>query len=311
MLVTLASLSPEITILIASYLQRWECENRANKDDRGQALLPPYATISRSWQYAIEYRTFRGLEVNNNDLLEFSRIVVGHRRRLLRRLDFMIVLPTYGDKACAKFETLDDKETNNQVFTKAIRDILCLLRSWHDEFHSSAENNLTEQPLCFCIGDCYSPGDCQYRGWDKYQEDKEESISGHRHDLFRHRYESSLLRIENVDDIPRVPQITSFQRSSSERKVEPRTLAMLASRFPSLSDLYWMLRDDEISNTSLRQQTHYGRPALDISHRRPLYRSQHLADALLNYFRFCPSNLHDTSDLIEANRDTISPRSPD
>ena len=164
----IANLSQEIIILVASYLQRWEQEDRADISERGRALLPAYDTISQSWQYAIEYQTFRKIAVKSTEIENFSRIVVNHRRQQLRQLELNVILPTYTDEACAKFETEKDKQSNNQVFTKAIKDLLALLRSWHDEFQTTGNDSDApiEPSLRLCIGDCYSPKDCWYRAWE-------------------------------------------------------------------------------------------------------------------------------------------------
>ena len=262
----IAELSQEIISLVASYLQRWEHQGRANISERGQALLPAYATISRSWQYAIERQTFREIAIKSNELVDFSRIVVSHRREFLRRVELIVILPTYTDKACAKFETDEDKQLNNQVFTKAIKDLLALLRSWHDEFLAIGNEGVTPSPqsLLLCIGDCYSPKDCWYRGWETYQEDLREWKLGRRRDLFEHRFSSSLLWLESTEGIQDIPQISSFHRSPGNRDIEPRSLAMIASKFPNLNSFRWRLKDNEKRDPQLRQQLRFGRSAPHI-----------------------------------------------
>ena len=274
MSVGIANLSQEIISHIASYLQRWEHEDRAGTSERGQPLLPVHATISRSWQYAIESQTFREITIKSTEIENLSRIVVNHRRKLLRRLQLNVVLPTYTDKACAKFETEKDKQSNNQVFTKAIKDLLDLLRSWQDEFEKTGTHShaLIEQPLRLCIGDCYSPKDCRYRGWEKYQEDHREWESGRRYDLFGHRYESSLLQLESVEGIREIPQVSSFHRSPSNRNIEPRSLAIIASKFPNLDSFRWRLKDIKKRDPRLRQQTRFGTSLLHFCNLRILQR---------------------------------------
>lgn len=265
MSVGIANLSQELICLVASYLQRWEHENRADISERG-ALLPAYATLSRSWQHAIERRTFRQIVVKSTEIEDFSRIVVNHRRKLLRRLELNVILPTYTDKACAKFETEKDKQSNNQVFTKAIKDLLALLRSWHDEFQTTRNDRDApiEHSLRLCIGDCYSLKDCRYRGWEKYQEDIHDWEFGRRHDLFQHRYESSLLQLESSEGIQEIPQISSFHRSPGHRKIEPRSLAIIASKFPNLDSFRWRLQDNEKKDPQLRQQTRFSGSLLPV-----------------------------------------------
>ena len=267
MSVGIANLSQEIINLVASYLQQWEHEDRANSSERGRALLPAYATISQSWQYAIEGQTFRDITVKSTEIDDLSRIVVNHRRKMLRRLELNVILPTYTDKACAKFETEMDKQSNNQVFTKAIKDLLALLRSWHNKFQMTGNDSdaTIEQPLRLCIGDCYSPKDCRYRGWENYQEDILEWEFGRRHDLFQHRYESSFLQLESLEGIQEIPQISSFHRSAGSRNIEPRSLAIIACKFPNLDSFRWRLRDNERRDPRSRQQTRFGESLVYLS----------------------------------------------
>ena len=245
----MTDLSQEIISLIASYLQR-----RCWKSGRGPSA---YATISRSWQHAIERLTFREIAVESTELVDLSHIVVNHRRRLLTRLELNVVLPTYTDKARAKFENDKDMQSNNQVFTKAIKDLLALLRSWHDESQTTGNHGHApiQQSLRLCIGDCYSPNDWRYRDQEKYQEDRNE---WHRRDLFQHRYQSSLLRLESIEGIEEIPQISSFHKLSGHRTIEPRSLAMITSKFPNLNSLYWELKDNEKRDHQSRQQTRIG-----------------------------------------------------
>ena len=264
--VGIADLSQEIIRLIVSYLERWGHDDRGNISQRGRALLPAYATISRSWQYAIEPHTFCEINLNSTKIDDFSHIVVKHRRKLLRRLGLNVILPIYTDKARAKFETDKDKQSNNRVFTKAIRDLLALLRSWHDESLTIGKDSHTpiRQSLHLYIGDCYSPRDCPYQGWGKYQEDRREWELGRRHDLFQLRYSSSLLQLESTEGIQLVPQISSFHKSRSNRNIEPRSLAMIASKFPNLDSIRWSLMDNEKRDPRLRQQTRFGGSFLHV-----------------------------------------------
>ena len=267
MSIGISNLSQEIINIIASYLQRWEHEDELCISVGGRALLPAYATISTSWQYAIECQTFRRIAVNSTEIDDFSRIVVNHRRKLLRRLELNVILPTYTDKACAKFETEKDKQSNNQVFTKAIKHLLALLRSWHDEFQTTGDDGDApiEQPLCLCIGRCYYHKDFQYRGQEKYHEDVHEYLSGRRHDLFQDRYESSLLQLESVEGIQEIPQISSFHYLAGNRSIEPRSLAIMASRFPNLDSFRWKFLDNERRDARSRQQTRFGGSLLYLS----------------------------------------------
>lgn len=196
--------------------------------------MPDYATISRQWQYAIEYQTFREITVKSTEIETLSRIVINHRPRLLKQIKLNVILPTYTDADCAIFETEEDKQANDNVFTKAIKDLFALLGSWYDETQPTENGSDTAigQSLRLCLGDCYSPKAFCYRRSKKYWEDHQEWKCGRRDDLFKRRYESSLLRLESTGGVRKLPHISSFYTSTSHRKVEPRSLALIASRFP-------------------------------------------------------------------------------
>ena len=187
--------------------------------------------------------------------------MINHRRKLLRQIELNVVLPTYTDAACAMFETEKDKQANNRVFTEAIKDLFAQLRSWYDEAQptENVSDNPVGRPLRLCLGDIYSPKDSRYRGWERYQEDYQEWKCGRRHDLFKRRYKSSLLRLESIEGIRELPQISSFVHDSpGHRHVEPRSLAVIASKIPNLDSVLWRLEDIKNMDPRLRQQTRFG-----------------------------------------------------
>ncbi|KAI9793666.1 MAG: hypothetical protein M1816_007561 [Peltula sp. TS41687] len=124
-------------------------------------------TFSREWQAVVEQRTFQSLVLKSTELDDFDRIVVGHRRASLELLTFHVILPSYSDRARAKFETTEDRLANNHAFTAAL----------HGLFVSST-------PICFCLS-AYSPT-------DDTAAEHPPAIHG---DLHEHRYEHSFLRL--------------------------------------------------------------------------------------------------------------------
>ena len=186
-------------------------DNRTFDWDSGESsrtMLPAYATISRAWQYAIERQTFYSIVLRSTELGDFCQFLVNHRRKLLKRLKFEVILPAYTDKAYAKFETETDKHSNNKVFTKAIRDLLILFLSGHDESHGASKHgdSLREHSLRLSIRSCYSPMDFDCIGWGKRNLERP-------HDLLKHRYESSLLRLDSIEDIQQISQVTALHTS--------------------------------------------------------------------------------------------------
>ena len=256
MAVGITNLPQELIDLVASYIQHWEHDNRTfdwHWGNDSRTMLPAYATISRAWQYAIERQTFHTIRLRSTELKDFCHLLVSHRWSLLKRLEFNVILPTYTEKACAKFETETDRQSNNKVFSKAVRDLLTLLGSWQNESQGPGKqkHSLIEPSLYLRIRACYSPMDSGYLGWGKQR-------STRPHDLGKHRHEFSLLRLESIEDIQQIPQVTSFHTSHTKRNIEPRSLAMIASKFPHLRDLCWSVNDNEKLNPLFRQQTRLG-----------------------------------------------------
>ena len=245
------NISQDIISLIVLYLQ--PRDNPSNS-------LSAYANISRAWQHAIERHTFRRISVRSSEMEEFSRIMVGPRQNLLKRLEFDVILPAYPDKARAKFETEEEKQVNDRVFTKAIKDLFALLRSWHDDhFRTNADGGGDDAPVersfDLCLRDCYSPSDDGIRGWKSSVRTWRRKIGC---DLSIHRYESSVVRLESIEGFPEVPQISHFSKAQSVRQIEPRSLAMIASKLPSLNSFLWGLWDNEKRRPRIRQQRRFG-----------------------------------------------------
>ena len=260
MAIQMTELPQEVIDNIASCLQRRDNESAVRVLDRGPSKLPSYATISKQWQFAIEIRTFREVKLKSPDVSFFSRIMNKDRRAMLQYLEVEIVLPTYSDKACAKFENKKDRKANNEAFTTAVKDLLGLLRSWHTEDRSVNNDFAVSEAgsLKLLLHNCYSPMDSYHRGKEKYRADKEDWDLGRRHDLFEHRYESSIIRLDDSEEIGTVPQISQFDVSQSHRKLEPRSVAVIASKFPRLKSINWTLAESERKDAVLRQQMRYG-----------------------------------------------------
>ncbi|KAL9581718.1 MAG: hypothetical protein Q9203_005785 [Teloschistes exilis] len=144
-------LPTELITHIASFIESEDVQTflRRSIHEKKVSKLPPYATISRKWQLAIESCTFRFFDLKSTDLSYFARILTGHRKRFLSHLRCEIILPTYDDKACAKVETEHDKERNSQAFTYAIHDLYQTLKE--------------SRALTLAIGTIYAPMDGYHR----------------------------------------------------------------------------------------------------------------------------------------------------
>ncbi|KAF4541602.1 uncharacterized protein LTHEOB_8597 [Lasiodiplodia theobromae] len=117
---TISSLSQELICRIAEFLpQRHDYSNLPvlkRPTGPNPSQLPPYACVSRPWQHAIERRTFEAVTIDSNHVADLARVLVAHRRHLLRVLTYNLVIPPYVQK--------------NIAATRAIHDLFALLSSW-------------------------------------------------------------------------------------------------------------------------------------------------------------------------------------
>ncbi|KAL8641110.1 MAG: hypothetical protein Q9226_008672 [Calogaya cf. arnoldii] len=243
--------------------------------------LPPYATLSRQWQLAIEYRTFHTLRLKSTDLSYFTQILTGHRRDCLSHLSYAVVLPTYTDNDCAKFEREEDQTRNNQAFTDAVYVLFQILHAW-----DTAAPAKKSRSLFLNISDIYSPMDGRHR--DNYKEDRELSDSGKRHDLWYHRYEHSKLRLLGHSALPSLSRVSGFRNYTFDhRHLEPSSALQLTTKLPNLESLNLNLDDNEKKDPHARQQARH-----DFAMYLPTIPSHSLQEFLLKYHYKDPSNQH-------------------
>ncbi len=248
------SLPPELISLIASHLERNEDEQYLSSGKLAPSKLPPYAVISRQWQYAIERRTFHRLSVKSTELNHFSRMVTGHRRAIVAQLSYQIVLPAYEDFACAKYENNKDKEVNNREFTSAIQRLFRLLKFWEQ-----GDGGGVRQTITLMLSDIYSPMDGAHRGEEKYKEDMWNFGIGKRPDLWHHRYQHSFLTLLNSNDLPVLSQISCFMiYPRFPRSIEPRSITAIASKLSNLRTISWAVNGNEKKHHQLHQDRRYG-----------------------------------------------------
>lgn len=143
------------------------------------SLLPLYATVCKEWSFHFEQRIFNSLKVKSNELGELSRIVKGHRATPISRLEYHIILPTYSEHACARFERKTDQNLNDGVFTDAIHGLFWIMKGWEmkqtisqDGKHEGSTHEMNPRSFELLMGDIYSPMDGTYRGKEKYREDR-------------------------------------------------------------------------------------------------------------------------------------------
>lgn len=249
-------LPQELVTHVASFIEREDDQSGVGFLQRKKTVskLPPYATVSRQWQLAIESCTFRSLRVESPELPYLAQLLTGHRRAVLDTLTYQIVLPTYEDKLCAKYETEEEMERNSQAFTYALHALFQLIKTW--EVGNTGKES---RSLSLEISDIYSPMDGFHRGADKYEEDREQYECGKRRDLWQHRYEHSILRLLEHPKLPTLSFLSSFHiHFLPHRCIEPRSAVLLAGKLSNVQSVTLRLSDNEKKHTHIRQQARYG-----------------------------------------------------
>lgn len=247
---TIASLSPETLAQILSYIPR-DHDNlmvrlariRDGGPIKPTSELPPYATVCKTWQWHIEQRTFREINLPSSELEYFSKLLTGYRRAALREVRYQVVLPEYDDAACGLEETEEDKKVNNAAFTTAVAELLRLVKGWEDEDEKELSGkglNAREGlvPLSLEMSQIYSPSDAKKRDSGLLKQQRIEVADGIRSDLFEERHCDSWLRLGPLDGVPELKRVTKYAVSPSyPRPVEAESIVRLANKFPALEKL--------------------------------------------------------------------------
>ncbi|KAL2784215.1 hypothetical protein BJX66DRAFT_91332 [Aspergillus keveii] len=115
-------------------LRVWEVDKKPNS--RG---LASYATISRTWQFAIERYTFASIMTCSDDLPRLKRIVgdCARRRSHVKELWFSINLLPYSESRRYFVERPEEHQANLAAFQQGIQDLWGELSRWSRECHPS------------------------------------------------------------------------------------------------------------------------------------------------------------------------------
>jgi len=276
-------LSRELIAHIASFLEREEDQSDVPQSDRKKlpSKLPPFATISHDWQYAIERRTYHELRVRNDDIGTFQINCVGHRRLALAVLRYDVVLPTYDDKACARFEREKDKQINDETFTRAIETLFRVLKSWESGSQSNGR-------LSLVIDNVYSPMDGIHRGLEIFKNDRFQEGVGKRRDLFEYRYIHSSIHLLHPDELPSLSLVTRLIGVPvGTRIIDMCAVVDIAGKLSNLQRIEWNLNDNEKRYPDLRQ-----RARLSFSEALMKYDFPNLKIADVSFLHNAPSNHH-------------------
>ncbi len=93
--------------------------------------LAPCATLDRRWQTIIESCTLSDIRINTPQRMEeFQRLVsVPRRTACVQGIEFVVELESYDEQARARFETDEERQRNNEIFTTTIGALFKILSS--------------------------------------------------------------------------------------------------------------------------------------------------------------------------------------
>ncbi|CAG8910035.1 unnamed protein product [Penicillium egyptiacum] len=235
------SLPPELMSRVVDYIV-------SDRPARSGIFLAPYATVDRRWQAMIERHTFSYIYINTNKRLEeFQRLVSTTRRRAcVRTITLLVELESYDEKARARFETDEERQQNNKIFTATISTLFRIISGWSD--NASIALNIEAQ----------SPSD--YTALKSRGEIKQRlrAAKPRVNDLLSQRYERSYLEFSKAtsdSECPLVPAITSLsiQGLAEERLIEPASSVFIALKLPRLNRVELIMKDECKRDERLRQ----------------------------------------------------------
>jgi len=206
-----------------------------------------YATVLRSFQFAIERYTFSFIALKSSGLALFSIYSLPHRRAALDNITFDVILPSYSLNRITKFKNASEKEANNAAFAYAVQGY-----SKYCIFGGSSREGISLELRA------YSPTDPAYR------RGPELSPRQYNYDLREHRYERSTLQ-PSFSSFPSVPRITSFnsaQEMTRSRRISPATMVSIAAALSELRAVDFYFSDVEKKYPELRERQPYGTSSL-------------------------------------------------
>ncbi|KAJ5906757.1 uncharacterized protein N7473_003673 [Penicillium subrubescens] len=222
-------LPPELISLVLNHL-------KIARDHEGRSFsLAPYATLGRHWQAIIERRTFAKIRIHTAKRLEeFQRIVTNpSRRSCVKRINLVVRLESYDVQARAQWETDEDRQQNNKIFTSTICTLFKILSSWPND---AASIELSIQAMC--------PSD-----FLDMKQRRKPAARSRLDDLLQKRYERSYLQFSRTTtdvQCPPVPIVNylSIRGLRNKRLIEPASSVFIASKLPRLNRVELLMKDE-------------------------------------------------------------------
>lgn len=198
------------------------------------------ASVSRLWQAHVEIRSFASLRLDQTRLEAARRIMTPARQKYVRHVRMEVCLPNYDNATLyAAYETAEEEQKNNQVFTEAIIDLFGVLKRWDQPGRQDPGVHL--ELYAFALADLGEP----------------RTVTSRRH-FQKLRWKHSYLSVakDTWNGLPSLGMVTTFAipRRLPERHFMASTCCEIASRLPNLHTVVWELSDNEQRDPSLRMQ---------------------------------------------------------
>ncbi|PHH62994.1 hypothetical protein CDD81_6419 [Ophiocordyceps australis] len=162
------SLPQELQLIILEFVA-----DRTERDFENQLKFSPFATVCSFWQWFFETKTFWSLSLTQNDLWPFFNLVVGHRRKLVKRIK-MKEAEKWPDHVkgiglelalANKMDTRNPGEGCKKMHVKALKEALnnspVINFAWEDV-------DMQPEPMSFLNGDDSSFTDGCLSCWEEY-----------------------------------------------------------------------------------------------------------------------------------------------
>ncbi|KAH7409547.1 hypothetical protein BKA64DRAFT_665211, partial [Cadophora sp. MPI-SDFR-AT-0126] len=243
------SMPPEIISCIISYLLVPEVPDPMIYIQE-PARIARYATVSKEWQKSVERQTYSTLHLTPTRIEEFGRIVHENRRQYVHHINLDIVLNAYDEVACGRYESDEDQERNNQVFTETFQELFKIIGSWEDSHIADVGVSLSVK--------VYSPSDISALGQMEARA-RRRKIGGPK-DILDRRFHKSYLKFifDEAGETHLLDVVPAFKEIAIEggisRHIWPASCSFIASKTPRLRSLRLGLWDNEKKDIELRKR---------------------------------------------------------
>lgn len=89
------------------------------------------AAVNNTFRHIAERHTFEELHLTAGSLQQANKILLRYgRHAYVKHITFVALLPRYGQEACTRYETAEEKIANSQAFTRCVEHLFWFLKVW-------------------------------------------------------------------------------------------------------------------------------------------------------------------------------------